>query len=504
MKSGEGIMKTWIFVSLFAVAGVALGFGATVKEFGWITQKPKSLFKNPELKDVPRSRPPPPNPPKTKEEPSPKFLPIEGPQPKAVISEKQFDFGRIDSSTEGYHEFVITNEGEAPLELALGKTSCSCTLSELSVRTVMPGKSVKIRIKLKPKRKKGPFREWAIIKTNDRTNRENKFWIQGEVLGLLRAEPRRFNFGDVVFHETKTVEIKLLSYVKNVDQLEIQEHSFVNKTLAPFFKVRIKPLAADQLGDPRATSGCLIALTVDPHQEGGSLMPVGYIRQSLRVQTNIPGETKPTTIGINGTVRSDLFISGNSFNPVTSVLIFGSGLMNSKQVEKFLDISAQGPYRDKMKLNITSVTPKWIVTELQESQFKNSKFKQFRLLVAIPESSPAANFQGPDKEKMGKIVIETTHPDIKTLEIYLNFSVVEDPAQKEKKKIEANKKVDEKGVKKQNNKDQSKDAENKDQEAPETNRKDPPDNNSPKRQPKIKLKPKRPKKKTKLTRKTKE
>ena len=359
--------------------------------------------------------------------------------------------------------------------LRQGKKSCACTLSKLPKNKILPGESIKVNISVKTQGKpEGPIRVSAEILSNDLENRSIRFELSGIVKALLLPKPSNFAIGELSYGEKKTVEVKLLSYI-SLDQLEITKSNFTLPKTAPFFTVQITKLPKDQLGDPKATSGCLITLTVDPHQKEGSLLPAGYIHQSLRVWTNIPGEKRPTTIRISGTVRTDLVISGNYFSSVTGVLNFGRGIMNSKQVEKYLDISVQGPHRNKVKMKITKVKPEWIAAELQESQFKNSKSKRFQLLIAIPEGSPVANFQGPDKKKMGKIVIETTHPDIKTLEIYLNFSVVNDPAKKEKKKIEANNKVDEQKVKKQDDKDQNKDAENKDQEAPETNKKDQPD-----------------------------
>src|SRR5579859_1602904 len=52
-----------------------------------------------------------------------------GPQPKAVIDQTEFDFGRMEVGEERQHEFTISNEGQAPLVLKKGKTTCQCTIS---------------------------------------------------------------------------------------------------------------------------------------------------------------------------------------------------------------------------------------------------------------------------------------------------------------------------------------------------------------------------------------
>src|SRR5215471_18780121 len=46
--------------------------------------------------------------------------------PKAVIAETEINFGRMEVGEERAHEFVIRNEGEAPLLIRKGPTTCQC------------------------------------------------------------------------------------------------------------------------------------------------------------------------------------------------------------------------------------------------------------------------------------------------------------------------------------------------------------------------------------------
>jgi len=45
------------------------------------------------------------------------------------------------------------------------------------------------------------------------------------------------------------------------------------------------------------------------------------------------------------------------------------------------------------------------------------------LNIAIPPGSRLVNRMGTEQAKMGRIVIETTHPDIKTILVYVKFAV---------------------------------------------------------------------------------
>src|SRR5262245_20541071 len=67
-----------------------------------------------------------------------------GPYPKTVIDRTEFDFGRMEVGDEESHEFTIRNEGEAPLVLKKGPTTCLCTISDIPNNTVEPGKSATV------------------------------------------------------------------------------------------------------------------------------------------------------------------------------------------------------------------------------------------------------------------------------------------------------------------------------------------------------------------------
>src|SRR5436305_6362618 len=57
--------------------------------------------------------------------------PADGPQPRAVLDKTEHNFGKKGQQGVGRYSFTIRNEGEIPLELRKGETSCKCTLSGL-------------------------------------------------------------------------------------------------------------------------------------------------------------------------------------------------------------------------------------------------------------------------------------------------------------------------------------------------------------------------------------
>ena len=53
--------------------------------------------------------------------------------PKAVVDRQDWDLGIIESPEEFAHAFIIRNEGDLPLKLSRGPSTCSCTVGNLPV-----------------------------------------------------------------------------------------------------------------------------------------------------------------------------------------------------------------------------------------------------------------------------------------------------------------------------------------------------------------------------------
>src|SRR5262245_60181465 len=93
-----------------------------------------------------------------------------GPYPKAVIDTRKFDCGRMESGEERQHVFTIRNDGQAPLAIRRGATTCHCTVSELGTGELAVGASAKITLKWKPNGQTEKFGHSASILTNDPDN----------------------------------------------------------------------------------------------------------------------------------------------------------------------------------------------------------------------------------------------------------------------------------------------------------------------------------------------
>lgn len=113
------------------------------------------------------------------------FLPEDGPQPKLVIPQDFWDFGRVGPTDVVDHTFVLKNEGEAPLTISRIYTTCGCTTAELSARVIPPGKVALLRLifdagyhDVRGQR----VRRGVIIENNDPRHSEAEVWAEAFVL----------------------------------------------------------------------------------------------------------------------------------------------------------------------------------------------------------------------------------------------------------------------------------------------------------------------------------
>lgn len=112
------------------------------------------------------------------------FLPKDGPQPKVAISEDFHNFGSIGPSEVVRHEFVIANQGDAPLTISRAYTTCGCTTAEFTGTVIPPGKVVIVTMILDAGYhdvRGQTVRRGIIIENNDPKNPQVELWAQASV-----------------------------------------------------------------------------------------------------------------------------------------------------------------------------------------------------------------------------------------------------------------------------------------------------------------------------------
>jgi hypothetical protein len=69
-----------------------------------------------------------------------------GPQPKILISEEEWDFGKVTQGEKPTHIFMVKNGGERDLIIDSLKGSCSCIEASIPTTLIQPGESAELKV----------------------------------------------------------------------------------------------------------------------------------------------------------------------------------------------------------------------------------------------------------------------------------------------------------------------------------------------------------------------
>lgn len=136
-----------------------------------------------------------------------------GPTGKFSCAEPTYDFGEVDEDQKVEHVFIVSNNGEAPLENIATQTSCGCTVAKLERNSLAPGEEAKISATLSVKGRQGELSKTILVYSGDKNNPVDKITLtlKGSVTAPIMYEPRMFNFGKVMGAPPEPVKIVVRS-----------------------------------------------------------------------------------------------------------------------------------------------------------------------------------------------------------------------------------------------------------------------------------------------------
>lgn len=112
------------------------------------------------------------------------FLSAGGPQPSIAVSETRYNFGSIGPTEVVTREFVIANQGEAPLTISRAYTTCGCTTADFTATVIPPGKVTIMTLTLDAgfhDVRGQTVRRGVIIENNDPNSPQMEIWTQADV-----------------------------------------------------------------------------------------------------------------------------------------------------------------------------------------------------------------------------------------------------------------------------------------------------------------------------------
>jgi hypothetical protein len=393
-------MRIAVLIMVGVFAGVACGYAHTQFELAGVDEQFRTIFI-----DV--------SGPEGSDEPAPKI---------AVVGGENHNFGSMERLGKREHTFVVRNDGDAPLTLEQGETSCKCTISNLEKGQLAPGDEVLIKLEWTAKETETDSKEFsqsAEIISNDPDRRIVRLTITGIIVQTVWSKPPDIRIPSVTRSNGAVAETRIFAY--RSDDLEVLEHRLFFTRLEGFINVRFEPLSAEELAtEPTARSGRKMILELKPD------LPLGDFNEAIRITTNLPDSPK-IDIAIQGTVTPDItFLASKEFSRRRRILNLGI-VQQEKGSESRLVILAKGPLRDSIEISVKQTEPAGVfeVEVIRDLDSSLNNAVQHEVLIRIPVGVAQQKRLDEDRDGFGKIVLSTNHPDIEELELSVRYAVVE-------------------------------------------------------------------------------
>jgi hypothetical protein len=330
----------------------------------------------------------------------------EGPQPKAVIDEVQYQFGRMALGETGEHDFIVRNEGQAPLKLAKGPSQCKCTLAGLKEQEVPPGGEAAIHLAWTPK-DAGAFSQVAVIWTNDPNNPRIAIGAEGKMFERMVMQPAE---GWALGHVSSGEEVPLTGrlYSSVIEKFEITDV----KVSSDRIQMKATPMVEALLTDLDAKSGYTLEGKLLASEKPGS------IQETITITTNAPKHEK-YELPVTGTRTGAMTVIGPGWYTGGPQLDLGR-VSSEKGKEVRLTIMLK-PGPEELKLTGVKTDPGFVQVRLKPEQTgKELKRERYTMIVTVPPGSPKGVWSG---SRQGKVTLSLNHPQVNELTFQLHLDV---------------------------------------------------------------------------------
>ena len=109
-------------------------------------------------------------------------------KPKAVAVEPVKDLGLVPKGEKAAHEFVIRNDGDAPLQIQEVRAACGCTVAEYD-KVIAPGQTGKVRMSVDTATFSGPIAKGVTVFTNDPATPQMELTVRANVEPFVKVQP---------------------------------------------------------------------------------------------------------------------------------------------------------------------------------------------------------------------------------------------------------------------------------------------------------------------------
>ncbi len=218
-------------------------------------------------------------------------LMAQAPKPKAVVPQPILEAGKKPKGDKLIGEFVIKNEGNAPLEISEVRPACGCTVADYP-KTIAPGQSGTIKLTIDTSEfSGGPIAKGATVYTSDVENPQIELTVRAIIAPYIEAKPGYARY-ITVQNEPKEGTIGQTLWAPDGSSFDVVKI----ESPWPFLTTSFRE-AKDAERQPDAKGK---QWYVEMHLSNSA--PVGPLADMVRVVTNHPKQ-KTVEIPVSGFVR---------------------------------------------------------------------------------------------------------------------------------------------------------------------------------------------------------
>lgn len=332
-----------------------------------------------------------------------------------IVGSDTHDFGVMERNSVRSHTFRIRNEGQRDLVLSDLRSTCKCTSQTLSHEVIQPGETAEMFVEWKPTDYAVFFQQYASVHTTDPDNPVVKFSIIGRVDQTVRPVPETINFGDISASDSRNGTMRVYCYRDR--EFEIVSAELTENDSANHYDISLRPMTEEELAsESMAKSGYLVTITIEPG------LPLGPLHQAILLKTNLDNASEIQT-ACRGRVVSDISLYGDSrFSDENNFLDLGV-IDGSQGIVYRMYLTIKGPHREGIGIEPGPIDPTDLLQVTVGPPELGERIVRYALDICVPAGSPPANHFGSQEGRLGKIVLETTHPQASQVSLYVRFAV---------------------------------------------------------------------------------
>ncbi|BBO34287.1 DUF1573 domain-containing protein [Lacipirellula parvula] len=199
--------------------------------------------------------------------------------PRVEIDDRIFDFGERDAGDVVEHAFKLTNSGQETLLINRVLTSCSCTTAEVGSKSIPPGGSTTLNVKLDLHLLRGPQNRSVLVQSNDPRTPALQLDLKGNSIYHVDLSPPHLALGDTKGSEPFS-GIVTVTAGKGIDALNVEQ----TRTSGDNVEAELEAVEEGKR--------YLVKVKVKPQQEAAES------QRWVKLMTDHPGEYKEINIPI--------------------------------------------------------------------------------------------------------------------------------------------------------------------------------------------------------------